>query len=914
MNKQFGRHFSEDITSFFSSGTVILFKCKTTNDFPLLTVSENTEHILGFSPSYFANHEHAWSDRVHPDDKEEVLSHFNKVIEEGGTATHEYRFKTRGGEYIWLRDEIKLIETRDGDELIYGTSTDITKHKHAEQQLNDYQSAGLDQEVARRREAEEKLQRRLEYGQALCDCSELLLLSSASESLQKSLQVLQEVTGADHVFLYRNSEVDEELSLDPVVEVTAERVDPVVENTTRTFKYSDIPWFYEKLSAMEKVHARVEDLPAAEQAILQEQDVQSLLIIPFAVEGTWKGYIGFSDTRYGKIWDEEEVSFLETVSRVFAAFEKRKEMEQSLVEQRNYTNAILDNLPSIYLLMDTDLQLVRWNSFAETYTGYSEEELKAKDAFDLIASDDHEIMGKAIKQVREDHGMGTELKLKRKSGETVPYHWSGYFIELNNKKFFLCIGVDITYQKETEKELRHEKRFNEALLESLPGIFYMFDEEGNYHRWNQNLLDQTGYTKEDMQQITPDVFFGEEELDAVQKEIGKVFEVGHAEMESKLKTKDGSKIPYYLTGKLFEVNGNEYLLGVGHDISKQVKARKELQKNEALFHNLFLKAPAAIVMVGPENKVKEVNQSFEQLFEYSKEEIKGQNIDKAIVPPGERDKVPSMPVDDFHAEHFNREAKRITKSGEIIDVFIAAIPVYFDNELIAGFGMYIDITEEKKNEEEIARSLKEKKVMLKEIHHRVKNNLAIVSGLLQLQMYESDDPQIHDTLEESERRIQTMALIHEQLYNSESLESISCDTYIGDLIETIKNTIGSSRDVTVNADIESIELDIKQAVPFALLINEVVTNSFKHAFDVGKDNAIAIRITEYNGKVQAHLSDNGKGLPDDLQPEMSDTLGMNLINNFAQQLEAEWEMGNDNGTYINLQFSIKRDRESPDSI
>jgi PAS domain S-box-containing protein len=469
----------------------------------------------------------------------------------------------------------------------------------------------------------------------------------------------------------------------------------------------------------------------------------------------------------------------------------------------------------------------------------------------------------------------------------------------------LCVGIDITEQKRTEKELRHEKRFNEALLESLPGVFYMFDEEGNYHRWNQNLLDETGYTAEDMQQVSPEVFFGEEELDAASREIGKVFEVGQAEMESKLKTKDGQEIPYYFTGKLFKQDGNNYLLGVGHDMSEQVKAREKLRRSEKLFRDLFLNAPAGIVMVDPDNNVVNINKSFEDMFGFTEEELKGKDVDEFIVPKEEREQIPRMPLKEYASDSFNREAKRLTKDGEPIDVIMAAIPVYIDGDPIAGFGMYIDITEEKKYEQEITSSLKEKKVMLKEIHHRVKNNLAIVSGLLQLQMYETDNPLLRDTLEESERRIQTMALIHEQLYNSESLGNISCDKYIGDLVETIRNTIGSAQDVNVKTDIESIELDIERAVPFALLVNEVVTNSFKHAFDGQGDstNTIAIRITEDNGQVHAQLRDNGKGLPDDLQPEISDTLGMNLIDNFAQQLEAEWEIGSDDGTYVQLRFS-----------
>lgn len=906
MENKAGSRFSNSIEKFFSSGTIILFSCAATSDFPLLSVSQNVEDILGFCPSYFSEQENGWSDRIHPDDKEDVVTQFRNVLDKSGTAINEYRFKTKGGDYIWLRDEIKLIKNEEGDELIYGSATDITEQKKAEIALRENNTEELKQEVARREKAEKRLQKRLKYEKVIAQCSKLLLKSNSSKAFKKSLELLRDATEADRVFLYKNKEINDELYLDPVLEVTRAGVDSIIDNLDRAFKYSDVPWLHEKLSSLQKVHARVDELPDPEQSILEDQQVESILVIPFSIENEWKGYIGFADTQNKQKWDDDEVSLLNTAAQIIAAFEKRKVIEESLIEQRNYTKTILDSLPSIYLLMDENLQFVEWNSYAERYTGYSSDQIATKTAFDFISPEHHELLEKAIDQAKRKEGEGTELDLLTKEGETIPFFWRGYFIEFGDEKFFLSIGIEITEQKRTEQELRHEKRFNEALLESLPGIFYMFDEEGNYHRWNQNLLDQTGHTEEDMQRITPDAFFDEEELDAVQKEINKAFEVGHSELESRLKTKDGREIPYYFTGKKFKQDGNNYLLGVGHNISEQVKAREKLRRSEKLFHNLFLNAPAGIVMVDPDNKVLDVNESFENMFGFSKKELGGKDVDDFIVPKKERGEVPRMPLKKYATESFYREAKRLTKEGDRIDVFIAAIPVWVDGNPIAGFGMYIDITEEKRHEQEIASSLKEKKVMLKEIHHRVKNNLAIVSGLLQLQMYESEDPLVRDTLKESERRIQTMALIHEQLYNSDSLSSISCDTYIGDLVETIRNTIGSGQNVLLNTDIESIELDIKQAVPFALLINEVVTNSFKYAFDDEDDNTITIRISRENGQVQAYLSDNGKGLSDDFDPETSDTLGMNLIDNFAQQLEAEWEMGSDSGTYVTLQFSINR--------
>ncbi|MDZ7659622.1 PAS domain-containing protein [Fodinibius sp.] len=297
MEKSAGSRFSDDIEELFSSGTVILFICAATSDFPILSVSQNVEDILGFPPSYFSEQENGWSDRIHPDDKKEVFAQFRSVLNEGGTAINEYRFKAKGGEYIWLRDEIKAIENEDGNELIYGSSIDITERKKAEIALKENKTEELKQEVTRREEAEKKLQKRLEYEKVISQCSKLLLESNSSKAVKKSLELLQDVTETDRVFLYKNREIDNELYLEPVSEVTKAGVEPIVENLDRKFKYSDLPWLHEKLSSLKKIHARTDELPDPEQSILQDQQVESILVIPFSVENEWKGYIGFADTQ-----------------------------------------------------------------------------------------------------------------------------------------------------------------------------------------------------------------------------------------------------------------------------------------------------------------------------------------------------------------------------------------------------------------------------------------------------------------------------------------------------------------------------------------------------------------------------------------------------------------------------------------
>ncbi|MDZ7682957.1 MAG: PAS domain S-box protein [Fodinibius sp.] len=1040
--------FADHVKQRFSGGTVILFTCAAKTDFPLVSVSPNVADILGFSPTYFLNNEHGWSGRIHKDDKQSVYQSFKKLLSQGGSAINEYRFKTRDGRYIWLRDEIKYV-AGDEEAVIQGSSIDITERKKAEIALKEnkeqYQSVvehikdvayslddngrllflnnaweertgfsisesegkkfaefvhpedranfmtqyrqlvdqnteastsvlrflkkdgdffwaevfarkledettaanvsgtvidiseeiaqkqereaanqrleervnqrskELNAEIDRRKKAEEQLQQRLSYEQVISKCSSLLLENTSSEALRESLNILQQVTGCDRVYLYQNKECDGDLFMDLVMEETADGVESVSEITGGKFNYEEYSWWRDRLANQEIINAHVDDLPPPEKEILTEQRVESLLVIPIRVNHEWYGYVGFAHTRERRQWKENEVSLLKTAAGIIAAFEKRKQIEQSLVRQRNYTETILDSLPSIYLLMDEQLQFKQWNTEAERSTGYTGDELGGKDAYDLIAHEDYDQLNESMQRLRQEKGEGQELQLLTKSGEKISYFWKGYVIEFGEKKYFLCVGINITLQKETERELMSEKHFSDALVQSLPGIFYMIDSEGSYQRWNQNFEEQLGYSGDELEDMTPADFYTDEEYERVRSSIQKVFESGEAEMETEIVTKKGNKVPYYLTGKLFQRDGEQYLVGVGHDISERVKAREKLRKSEELFRNLFLKAPASIVMVGPDNKVKNVNESFEELFGYSEDELKGRDIDEVLVPEEEYEDAPKMPGENYMMDSFNKETRRLTKEGKPVDVFVAGIPVHVDGQPVAGFGMYIDITDQKRYEEEIYSSLKEKHVLLKEIHHRVKNNLAVVSGLLQLQMYETDDPMIKDTLRESESRIQTMALIHEKLYNSQNLARISCKSYIQDLVDTIRDTISTDKDITVHTQIADVELNINKAVPFALLVNEVVTNSFKHAFEGKEEGQISIRMEREDNDLRVHISDNGIGLPDEFAPSNSDTLGMTLINNFLKQLEADWEIDADNGTYVDLEFSVEDVRGSSDS-
>jgi two-component sensor histidine kinase len=197
--------------------------------------------------------------------------------------------------------------------------------------------------------------------------------------------------------------------------------------------------------------------------------------------------------------------------------------------------------------------------------------------------------------------------------------------------------------------------------------------------------------------------------------------------------------------------------------------------------------------------------------------------------------------------------------------------------------------------------LEEKEILLKEIHHRVKNNLQIIASLLHLQE-STVDSDVAAILKESEGRVRSMASIHENLYQSPTFNDINFKQYIEKLLYDRLYTYGIPKDtIRTKLDIKEINLNIETAIPLGLIINELVTNIVKYAFP-HKNGTITIKLKSQNEKLELIIADNGIGLPKDIDIENSETLGLQLVNNLINQLDGELEIDITNGTEFKILF------------
>jgi PAS domain S-box-containing protein len=306
----------------------------------------------------------------------------------------------------------------------------------------------------------------------------------------------------------------------------------------------------------------------------------------------------------------------------------------------------------------------------------------------------------------------------------------------------------------------------------------------------------------------------------------------------------------------------------------------------------------------PSGHFTDVNRSACELFGYSNSKMLQMSLEDLL---NAEEMVEIQRMFDVLIENKESSAKKTFSSvfnridGHKIPVEIGASIVNFTNELYIVM-VVRDITERKEAEDNIRASLEEKKVLLREIHHRVKNNMQIISSLLNLQTRYIEDEKVVDILKESQNRVKSMAMIHETLYQSEGFAKIGFSGYVNNLVRYLLQSYVDRDHVNIITDLDEVFLDIDTAIPCGLIINELVTNSLKHAFPNRNKGQIRIGLMQSVDKFILEVKDNGIGFPELLDFRRTETLGLQLINSLVMQLDGIIELKNNNGTEFKIVF------------
>jgi PAS domain S-box-containing protein len=235
---------------------------------------------------------------------------------------------------------------------------------------------------------------------------------------------------------------------------------------------------------------------------------------------------------------------------------------------------------------------------------------------------------------------------------------------------------------------------------------------------------------------------------------------------------------------------------------------------------------------------------------------------------------------------------------------VIKVPLYHPDRTRKGLVVFgRDITDRKRVENQLKSSLQEREVLLKEVHHRVKNNMQVISSLLGLHMQKTDDPDARRLLQETEARVRSMALVHEKLYESEMLGAVPFKKYLEELTSSLVSHHRGDN-VEVHLDLEDVSLGIGSAVPAGLIVNELVTNCLSHAFSRGTAGRIDVSLSQVEDCCTLKVADNGSGFPDDIDYRTAPTLGLQLVTTLADQLHGAIDLQTGHGTRWSISFRI----------
>lgn len=459
-------------------------------------------------------------------------------------------------------------------------------------------------------------------------------------------------------------------------------------------------------------------------------------------------------------------------------------------------------------------------------------------------------------------------------------------------------------KKSIERLAESEEKYSNLFHHSNDAII-IHDQDGNILDVNKRALDLFGLRKSEILKRKVLDLHPEEEFETSKKAFQAIKKNGCVDFECLFMKKNKEVFPAEVSSSLFKVGGKRLIQCVVRDITERKKADQVLNESEKKFRSLVENANDAIYIITHEG-FQYVNPAFEQLTGYTSKEVceKTFNFWSIIHPDDikmirgretarkEGKKVPSR-----------YEFRILAKDGKTKIVEPATVSIGEKGEAKV-IGILRDVTERKQAEERIKTSLREKDVLLREIHHRVKNNMQIISSLLRLQARLVKDSKMVEMFKESQNRIRSMALIHEKLYQTEDLSRINFAEYIRSLTVHLFHTYRVNPNVVkMNTEVEDVYLNINKAIPCGLVINELVSNALKHAFPNGKRGEIRIKLySNRQNRTKLIVSDDGIGLPGSLNILEPETLGLQLVNDLVKQIEGTIKLDRTEGTTFYISF------------
>lgn len=608
--------------------------------------------------------------------------------------------------------------------------------------------------------------------------------------------------------------------------------------------------------------------------------------------------------RIRSIEDDAAILFIEEITNNINASRELKDSRERYKQQFNHSlNGIIIGTPAG--------EIIDANPSACSILGYTKEELQKIGRHGIMdESNPYNIEAAKIRD-NQTYFEG-EKRYIHKSGREVPIMVSSVvFRDEDGNLLTINSFRDITKEKKIQKKLKKEQEFAQTAIASIPGTFYVLDSDGAFLQWNDAFINDLGYSEEDMFGMKPTEFFHSDDKELISEKLQEASEEGSAQTVARVLTKSGEERIFKLNARSFKNEETVYTVGTGMDITEMVDAKNSSDYHFQMMNQLFENAPIGIVLIDDENKIARVNNGFRGMFGYMNGDVIGANVNELITDELTREVADRVSKEVFEGKTSQFETVRVSKDGNEIPVLLSTVPVSDGENIIAVYGIYVDLTEQKELEvqitdllhretralEETQDSLKEKEILLQEIHHRVKNNLAVIAGLLDLQLLEEEDQDVYRKLSEVQSRIFSIAKIHETLYQEKNVVNIRFDNYLKSFVKFLPQQ-GFQEEVIseLNLICDETTLNLNQAVPAGLMINELINVLLPD----NKNGDLNLNLTSSDEKIKISLQGCGLKLSnfkDNLESEqfqyklvdilvaqLNGTIDVNLDANFVSIL------------------------------
>jgi PAS domain S-box-containing protein len=443
---------------------------------------------------------------------------------------------------------------------------------------------------------------------------------------------------------------------------------------------------------------------------------------------------------------------------------------------------------------------------------------------------------------------------------------------------------DITARKQVEREIR----LLAQTITSTKDCVSITDLDHRILFVNDAFLATYGFTEEDliggpMSRLNAPSMSGEvaDQILSATLQGGWYGEVVH-------RRKDGTEFPLEVWTSVVRNDEGDPVatVGVARDITERKRMEQALRQSEARLRRITDAMRDVVTQTDLEGNVQYVSPSIAQVLGYRPEDVLGQPV-FGRVHPDDRDRVRAT----LGAAVYNRTGGRLEfrylhADGRVLWLeAVGSLLIDSGGKVTGAVIGTRDITERKRVEEQITTSLREKEVLLKEIHHRVKNNLQVISSLLSLQSEHINDEEIRRALKESQNRVRSMAIIHQRLYQSGNLAEINFGGYIKELCSQLFRSYGaSSRQINLSTTADEVALGVDKAIPCGIILNELVSNSLKYAFPNDQGGTISVELRMREAAIELLVSDDGVGLPAGFDYRTAESLGLKLVHMLVEQI------------------------------